>query len=89
MTTQIVANFPAPPSSFTPNTYFLTVKFSNGAFSIFTVALRAAGPQGPAGPAGAPGAMGPQGPQGFQGSPGRDGQSGSLLRRLLGIAAGA
>jgi len=51
---QSVARFPSvcSPSSFTPGTYFLTVKFSIGAFSIFSGALGAAGPQGPEGPAG-------------------------------------
>jgi hypothetical protein len=90
-TTQIVAAFPAasPPSSFTPGTYFLYVKFSNYTVAVFTVDLGAVGPVGPAGPQGPQGPIGPpggtgsqgpagaQGPQGSQGPPGPQGPQGT------------
>ena len=45
---KIVANFPstALPANFVPGTYFLELTFSNGFFSVFTVALGAIGPVG-------------------------------------------
>ena len=81
---QIVADFPssAPPSSFTPGTYFLTVTFKNQLPVIFTIDIGAngqAGPvgaQGPAGLTGANGATGPAGPAGPVGGPGPMGPPG-------------
>jgi hypothetical protein len=70
--TQIVAAFPSasPPSSFTPGTYFLNIRFSNGRIAVFAVALGAVGPPGPQGPQGLTGATGATGPPGPQGPPG-------------------
>lgn len=86
---QIVANFPAgkPATSFTPGTYFLTLRFRNQLPAIFAVAIGAQGPAGPAGApglpgvAGAPGPAGPAGPQGLVGPMGPAGAQG-----LQGIA---
>jgi uncharacterized protein DUF1566/collagen triple helix repeat protein len=71
---QIVADFPntAPPSSFTPGTYFLTVTFRNQLPTIFAVDIGANGPQGPQGIAG------PTGPQGLQGTQGLTGATGAV-----------
>jgi microcystin-dependent protein len=85
--TQIVADFPnsAPPSSFTPGTYFLTVTFKGQLPTLFTVEIGANGAQGPVGPpgpqgatglAGAPGPVGPVGPQGLPGPAGPVGAAG-------------
>jgi microcystin-dependent protein len=85
--TQIVADFPnsAPPSSFTPGTYFLTVTFKGQLPTLFTVEIGANGAQGPVGPpgpqgatglAGAPGPVGPVGPQGLPGPAGPVGPQG-------------
>ena len=82
---QIVGNFPSgvPPSSFTPGTYFLTLKFTNQLPAVFTVdigangAPGAPGPRGLAGPAGAIGAAGPAGPAGPQGPVGMTGPPGA------------
>jgi len=81
---QIVANFPSDkaPSSFTPGTYFLTVRFKNQFPAIFAVDIGANGAQGPAGSAGAPGspgiagAPGPVGPAGSAGPAGPAGVPG-------------
>ena len=83
---QIVANFPlsAPPSSFTPGTYSLTLQFKNQLPAIFTVDIGAngapgpAGAQGPAGPPGAAGATGPAGAAGLAGGPGPMGPPGPV-----------
>ena len=58
--TSIVAKFPstAPPSSYQPGTYLLTVEFRDKSTQWFGVALGAIGPQGP------PGITGAQGPSG-------------------------
>ena len=63
---QIVADLPntAPPSSFTPGTYFLTVTFRNQLPTIFAVDIGANGPPGVAGPHGLPGATGAAGATG-------------------------
>jgi hypothetical protein len=82
---QIVADFPgtAPPSSFTPGTYFLTVTFRNQLPTIFAVDIGANGPQGPQGtpgvqgPAGTQGVQGLTGPQGAMGPPGPMGPAGA------------
>ena len=76
---QIVADFPntAPPSSFTPGTYFLTVTFRNQLPTIFAVDIGANGPPGVAGPHGLPGATGSQGPQGIPGPTGPAGANGA------------
>ena len=75
---QIVADFPstAPPSSFTPGTYFLTVTFRNQLPTIFAVDIGANGPQGPQGVAGPAGPQGLQGTQGLTGAPGAVGPMG-------------
>src|SRR5579864_8440891 len=86
--TQILAAFPsaAPPSSFAPGSYSLTVNFSNGKSAAFNVTLGAIGPQGPVGatgpsgpigPAGSQGPIGPQGPQGATGPQGPQGLTGA------------
>lgn len=80
---QIVADFPitAPPSSFTPGTYFLTVTFRNQLPTIFAVDIGANGPQGPqgvAGPQGLPGATGATGAMGPPGPMGPAGIAGSI-----------
>jgi hypothetical protein len=85
---QIVAKFPdaAPPSSFVPGTYFLTIQSRNQLPAIFTIDIGANGVSGPAGPqglaglqgvAGAPGPAGPTGSQGLAGSIGPTGATGS------------
>ncbi len=82
---QIVGNFPSgtPPSSFTPGTYFLTLRFTNQLPAVFAVdigangAPGAPGPQGSAGSAGATGATGPAGPAGPQGPVGMTGPPGA------------
>ena len=75
---QIVATFPNghPPSSFTPGTYFLTVRYQNQSPSIFSVTLGATGPRGPQGVAGPIGSQGPQGMQGMTGATGATGPMG-------------
>jgi Collagen triple helix repeat (20 copies) len=81
---QIVASFPSDkaPSSFTPGTYFLTVRFKNQFPAIFAVDIGANGAVGPAGPTGAMGVQGlqgvagPVGPQGLQGPAGATGATG-------------
>jgi hypothetical protein len=86
---QIVVNFPSDkaPSSFTPGTYFLTVRFKNQVPAIFAVDIGANGAPGPAGPkgapglpgvAGAPGPAGPAGPQGLSGPMGPAGATGAV-----------
>lgn len=89
-----MVDFPnsAPPSSFMPGTYFLTVEFKNQLPAFFSVAIGAIGPTGapgsagPVGPAGSPGAMGvvgssglagPVGATGSQGAPGLQGPPGA------------
>jgi hypothetical protein len=82
---QIIASFPsgAPPSSFTPGTYFLTLQSRNQFPSVFTVDIGANGPTGamgavgPAGPQGAAGPAGAQGVQGMMGAPGPSGPAGA------------
>src|SRR5947208_7068323 len=82
---QIVGNLPSgvSPASFTPGTYFLTLKFTNQLPAVFTVdigangAPGAPGPQGLAGPQGATGAAGPAGPAGPQGPVGMPGPPGA------------
>src|SRR5437762_3089789 len=82
---QIVGNFPSgvAPSSFTPGTYFLTLRFTNQLPAAFTVdigangAPGAPGPRGPAGAQGATGATGPAGPAGPQGPVGMTGPPGA------------
>ena len=86
---QIVAKFPdaAPPASFVPGTYFLTIQSKNQLPAIFTVDIGAngapgpaglQGAAGPAGAAGAPGPAGPAGPQGLAGSMGPTGATGAV-----------
>src|SRR5437762_12871378 len=88
---QIVGNFPSgvSPASFTPGTYFLTLKFTNQLPAVFTVDIGAngapgapgprglAGPQGATGAAGPAGPAGPQGPVGMTGPPGATGATGA------------
>jgi hypothetical protein len=79
---QVVASFPnsAPPSTFVPGSYFLTVQFKNQLPTIFAVdigANGAAGATGPAGPVGPAGVQGPMGPPGVAGSVGPAGPVGA------------